>query len=291
MESGNQSSKQQEERVQLNMAGVNESRSKLEMSNSTVDPVTAMIPPGHKHNRCREALINGGAGVNIPDEDGWMPLMFAVKEIHVQYVNELIKAGADVYNPDTKGRTPLMLAVGKEHSEIADLLIKAAADVNAKDSYGFTALMQAVHEDHEHSELVDRLIKSGANVNIQNKAGQTAINLTAMWGSVECFKLLLDAGADVNIGNSGRNTPLLTSIQWQHEIIMKALLEAGANVNHCNEDGQTALICAADHPLDPDSEETDCLDMLLLAGADVTLKTKKAKMHCTLQPLLATSSL
>ena len=38
----------------------------------------AMIPAGEEHNGCREALVNEGAGVNIPDEDGLAPLMFAV---------------------------------------------------------------------------------------------------------------------------------------------------------------------------------------------------------------------
>ena len=62
-----------------------------------------MIPSGEEHERCREALINEGAGVNIPNQQSLTPLMFAVSKGHVQCVNELIKAGADVNAVDNHG--------------------------------------------------------------------------------------------------------------------------------------------------------------------------------------------
>ena len=75
------------------MADVNKSESKSEVKNFTVDPLTAMIPPGEEHHRCREALTHEGAGVNILGEDGLTPLMFAVNEDHAECVNELIRPG------------------------------------------------------------------------------------------------------------------------------------------------------------------------------------------------------
>ena len=51
------------------MAGVNKSESKSKEKNLTVDQVTSIIPAGEKHDRCREALTNEGARVNVPDED------------------------------------------------------------------------------------------------------------------------------------------------------------------------------------------------------------------------------
>ena len=37
------------------------------------------IPIGDEHRRCREALANEGAGVNIGHEYGETPLMFALR--------------------------------------------------------------------------------------------------------------------------------------------------------------------------------------------------------------------
>ena len=114
------------------MADVDKSESKSQVKNSTVDPLTAMIPSGDEHHRCREAVRNKGAGVNIQDEDGRMPLMFAVKENHAECVNKLIKAGADVNAVDSRGVPTLMLAIDGNHPKYVDLMIKAGADVNQK---------------------------------------------------------------------------------------------------------------------------------------------------------------
>ena len=63
---------------------------------SVVSFFRTQIPSGEEHERCRKALMNRGAGVNILDQRGLTPLMFAAKEGHAQCVNKLIKAGAHV---------------------------------------------------------------------------------------------------------------------------------------------------------------------------------------------------
>ena len=52
-------------------------------SHSAVEKETAdfmgMIPSGDEHNRCRKAMANQGAAVNVSDGDGMTTLMFVVK--------------------------------------------------------------------------------------------------------------------------------------------------------------------------------------------------------------------
>ena len=122
-----------QEEFKIKMAGVNKRGSKSDVKNFTVDPLASLIPPGEEHNRCREALENSGAGVNVPDEDGLTSLMFTVKENHPQCVNELIKAGANVNVRDEKSLTPLIVAVTNDHLQCVNELIKAGADVNIAD--------------------------------------------------------------------------------------------------------------------------------------------------------------
>ena len=77
----------------------------------TKDNLLSMIPSGDEHNRCREAVTNEGAAVNICYQNDYTPLMFAVIEDHAQCLNELIQAGADVNVVDINGDSTLMLAV------------------------------------------------------------------------------------------------------------------------------------------------------------------------------------
>ena len=55
-----------------------------------------MFAVKNNHVQCVNELIQAGADVNVSDRDGLTPLMFAVKENNTKFVKELIKAGADV---------------------------------------------------------------------------------------------------------------------------------------------------------------------------------------------------
>ena len=97
------------------MAGVSKSATNSKVTDK-VDPTMSMIQDEHK--RCKEALDNAGAGVNIRDQEDRTPLIFAAipdystKVDHTQCVDDLIKAGADVNAVvDSDGFTALKLAV------------------------------------------------------------------------------------------------------------------------------------------------------------------------------------
>ena len=59
-------------------------------------------------------------------------------------VSELIEKGADVNMKNNEGHTPLMWAACNRNAGTVKKLIKAGADVNAQDNLGKTALMYAV---------------------------------------------------------------------------------------------------------------------------------------------------
>ncbi|MBO4520093.1 MAG: ankyrin repeat domain-containing protein [Alphaproteobacteria bacterium] len=90
-------------------------------------------------------LINSGADVNEPDENGFTPLMIATTGQNRKIVKALIKAGANVNEPLKNGETPLMHAVAKwcADPKIIKILINAGADINARDAHGKTPLMYA----------------------------------------------------------------------------------------------------------------------------------------------------
>lgn len=167
-------------------------------------------------------LLEHGAGVAVPDRDGWTPLMTAA------WVNEgsivtlltrqhadpnaagpgnltplgialqgekdaatvaLIEAGADVNRPvGAAGYTPLMLAVARQSKTAAQVVLKRGADVNARNQGGITALMIAAAADQP--ELVALLVQAGANVAAQSEAGETALSIARAKDYQAVMKLL-----------------------------------------------------------------------------------------------------
>jgi quinoprotein dehydrogenase-associated probable ABC transporter substrate-binding protein len=167
-------------------------------------------------------LLERGAGVAVPDRDGWTPLMTAA------WINEgsivtlltkhhadpnaasadnltplgialqggkdaatvaLIEAGADVNRPvGAAGYTPLMLAVARQSTIAAQVVLKRGADVNAHNQGGITALMIAAAADQP--ELVALLVQAGANVAAQSETGETALSIARAKDYQAVMKLL-----------------------------------------------------------------------------------------------------
>ena len=233
----------------------------------------SMIPAGDEHNRCRKALANKGADVNIPDENGETPLMYAVKEGHNLCVNELIKAGADVNQCGPCGSSALIIAAYLGLPNIVHLLLASGADVNMKDEGGKQALNYAADRIDQVSSI-EMLLKAGADVNNRDTEGLTPL-MVAVSNSedhsvkedpdiVNSVNMLINAGADVNDKTIDGRTALAFAAVEGYEKCIQSLLEAGAHVNAAKDkDGVTALMMASHGCYHR------CVNILLAAGADV----------------------
>jgi len=167
-------------------------------------------------------LLERGAGVAVPDRDGWTPLMTAawvnegsiVSVLTKQHADPnaagagdltplgialqggkdaatvaLIEAGADVNRPvGAAGYTPLMLAVARQSKTAAQAVLKRGADVNARNQGGVTALMIAAAADQP--EFVALLVQAGANVAAQSETGETALSIARAKDYQAVMKLL-----------------------------------------------------------------------------------------------------
>jgi len=223
-------------------------------------------------------LISQGADVNAKDEQGSVPLVFAVKEGRKEIVELLLAHGADVNVKDRWGRTPLDYARQKKNEEIIRLLstkvtslyqamqlgdvakvkvfLEQGADVNAKNENGQTPLLLAAQNNDVNTAKL--LISAGADVNIKNNAGQTSIDIALSQGNKEIIKLLLDKGAEI--------TSLHGALQLGNLARVKALLEQGADVNAKDKQGKTALFYAVEN------NHKDIVELLIAKGADVNAK-------------------
>ena len=156
--------------------------------------------------------IDAGVDVNVKDENGYTPLIYATAEKMIRgasyfgggglrddIVKALIDAGANVNVRYEYEETPLILAAQADQNEVNIVreLLSAGADVNAQDKFGVTALIYATIG--KHVDIVRKLLVAGADVNMRDNKGRTALMYATK--NVDIVRALLDAGADVNAKN------------------------------------------------------------------------------------------
>jgi Ankyrin repeats (3 copies) len=88
-------------------------------------------------------LVGGRAksyvDVNLPDEEGTVPLIYASCFGHSDVVAELLNAGAEVDKQDRNQWSALMWAMTNRHKQIAKLLLDHGANPDIRSSSGGTA--------------------------------------------------------------------------------------------------------------------------------------------------------
>jgi ankyrin repeat protein len=219
----------------------------------------AVGPDGKK---VRDVTASQG-NVN-PRIGGFTPLLFAVRQGHLDATKALLDAGANVNDKLPDGSSALVLATSNAHYELGLMLVDRGADPNAADQ-GWTAL---------HTVTWVRRPNFGFN--------PPAPVLTGSVDSIAFVKALLAKGANVNaritkeVTNGYRNalnrigaTPLMMAARLADAPLMKVFLEAGADPTIMNEDKTTLLMVASGVGIhspgeDPGTEE-EALDCVKIA--------------------------
>lgn len=99
-----------------------------------------------RNSELLKLLIAKGASVDLADEDGETPLLFAIKSHFSEGVNVLVHEGHVNINLAEKinGWTPLMIACIEGFADIVDILLSANADKEATDYSKWTAADHAI---------------------------------------------------------------------------------------------------------------------------------------------------
>ncbi|HTS61830.1 MAG TPA: ankyrin repeat domain-containing protein [Candidatus Acidoferrales bacterium] len=249
-----------------------------------------------------------------PDVAGGMTaLLYAAREGHLESAQALVMGGADVNLASGDRMTPLVMAIANGHYDLAKFLLDHAADANRPADSGLTPLYATIdvqwapkawfpqpnitQERVTYLELMRALLEHGANPNSAvgeklwfrsftndytwvDPAGATAFWRAAQSSDTAAMKLLAEHGADPKLPNKAGETPLMAAagIGWAANWSVNApvpLIEAvrlcvelGNDVKAADNRGYTALHGAAY------LGDNEMVKYLVSKGADVKAKSR-----------------
>ncbi len=131
-------------------------------------------------------------------------------------------------------------------------------------------------ESSEKAELVKEYVKNLSDPKILDVVydKDTALTAAVHGNYPECVQILIDAKADVD---AKPKECMLSPLHWAayegYSDCLKLLIEAKANVNTLNMHGNTALGFAAGLIAKSSNQQSECVRLLLIAGAELNLES------------------
>ncbi len=246
------------------------------------DKCTALIQASKKgHVDILKLLLDSDPGsIDVCDERGNSPLIWATRQGHLPCVQVLLQFGAKLNLQNHDKMSALAWAVLADQLEIMQLqqskgadsstLLLQCTDQSIKNINKHKLLMQACRDGS--TEIIQFLCNHHqVDINATDEDGATALREAVMNHRIECVEILLKSNAEVNILGPQRYTVLNTAACFGFEDIMKLLLEHNADPDLPNVDGNTPLICAIIN------HNMSCIELLLRGGADFTIENNRGE--------------
>lgn len=186
-----------------------------------------------------KGLLDAGADINAL-EQSTTALVAATVCNQLEAVRTLIELGASVNLPDQDRFTPLSYAVLNQRPDIIQLLVESGADLRITYGNGDNLLTAAVKIRDQPT--VDKLIELRANVDRTNSLEQSALALASRDTGI--VRSLLDAKADLT--DPANQNALVVAVVHKLTDTVQLLLSAGANPDAVDENGKAVLTHAAE---------------------------------------------
>ncbi|CAD5119760.1 DgyrCDS8355 [Dimorphilus gyrociliatus] len=173
--------------------------------------------------------------INAKDKCGATALHEASTYNNIEACKALINNGADILIPDEEGSTPLHLACMEGDVELVEVLLAEAKNKNELAQY----LNKQDKEDHNtalhlsienrHPAVTRLLIDNEADITIRRISGNTALHIAASSNDVESAKLLLEKKLNINELNNYQSSPAHLAAEHNSVDVMKLFIEKYTN--------------------------------------------------------------
>ena len=216
-----------------------------------------------------QQLLDRGCDANMKFDDGWVPLIDAVKLGRNTVAELLLKSGANACVVDKHRDSVLLHAIRNNWEHIVRLLLDYGANVNNKNLNHDTSLHLAVSQ--HRTTIVQLLLDRGASTHIQNNYnGNTALHEALIMKHNELALLLLNHGAAVSIKNNTNHTALDLLLSSRDKRLIQQLLKNrknGIDVHEMSTENHSYLLLEALR-----LDEFEFAQLLLMNGAVVRVE-------------------
>ncbi|XP_041670611.1 transient receptor potential cation channel subfamily A member 1b [Cheilinus undulatus] len=185
---------------------------------------------------------------NSCDDQGNMPLHWAVEKNRTESCRALLELGVDPNILNTALLSPLHLAVSLGHNGLVELLLTYnATDCNLQGDLGNTPLILACSINN--CEALSILIAHGARLCQQNKLGHFPVHAAAFAGSKKAMEVILKAGektghqieGHINYLDKSRSSPLHLAVRGGNTETIQLCISMGAKIDQQQNDRSTPL--------------------------------------------------
>jgi euchromatic histone-lysine N-methyltransferase len=152
-------------------------------------------------------LIGAGATVDVRAEDGMSTLHSAAKSGSIETIQYLLDTKKiDVNVKDEGGWTPIIWASEHRYLDAVKFLLSAGADPNMRDNEENTALHWAAYAGSV--DIAELFLNAGCDLEAANEHGDRALHIAARQDHYRCVVLFLARGADSTARNNENETPI-----------------------------------------------------------------------------------
>ncbi|KAG8009433.1 Transient receptor potential cation channel subfamily A member 1 [Nibea albiflora] len=192
--------------------------------------------------------VNDTQELNSCDEQGNVPLHWAVERNKADSCRALLDLGADPNILNMALLSPLHLAVSLGHNNLVELLLSySATDSNLQGDLGNTPLILACSINN--FEALSILLKNGARLCQQNKLGHFPIHAAAFAGAKKAMDVILKFGEEaghqterhINYLDKSSSSPLHLAVRGGNMEAIRLCIATGARIDQQQNDRSTPL--------------------------------------------------
>ncbi|XP_069369144.1 transient receptor potential cation channel subfamily A member 1 [Paralichthys olivaceus] len=186
--------------------------------------------------------------LNSCDEQGNVPLHWAVEQNKAESCRALMDLGANPNILNTALLSPLHLAVNRGHNNLVELLVSySATDCNLEGDLGNNPVILA--SSINNCEALSILLKHGGRLCQQNKLGHFPIHAAAFAGAKKAMEVILKAGEElghstvvhINYLDKSKSSPLHLAVRGGNIEAIRLCIATGARVDQQQNDRSTPL--------------------------------------------------